>query len=95
MSLPLARYACRFRVSQFDARQFREKRKGNDMDSFVGLDVSLASKTICVLSGMRPVFRIVMAEFERAADAGRFAVVTPSRSVANRWRRDTRHRTDR
>lgn len=50
VSLPLARCAaCRRGRAVRRAPRF-EQRKGNDMDVYIGLDVSLASTAVCAVS---------------------------------------------
>ena len=72
MSLPLARCAACRTGSCCEARPKRSNTKGqdNDIDLYIGLDVSLASTTICVVSAQGKVVKETAALSEPEALVG-------------------------
>ena len=51
-------------VFPFGVPQFSLRRKGNNMDIYIGLDVSLASTAVCVLSSHGKVVKEITALIE-------------------------------
>ena len=61
MSFPLARAKRVIWVFQFGVPRFSLSRKGNNIDISIGLDVSLASTAVCVLSSHSKVVKEITA----------------------------------